>query len=499
MNRLFTAAFSLLVLIAAAQKSKPGKTDPAARFDAYITAAIPQWKVPGLSVAVVKNGKVALLKGYGVAEAGKPEPVTASTLGICASTTKAMTAVCMAMLVDEGKVSWNDKVVDVYPAFRLKNAALTTEITIKDLFTHNAGLGNGDLLWVNRYPADSIIYRMRYMEPAYSIRSSFIYQNLMYIVAGEVIHKVSGKPWQEFITQRLFRPLGLQNSHALSSSITPAAHRMAQHYLYPDSIVRSISYKPYDEAGAAGGAWSNAEDMSKWLLFLLDSTKIGGKPLLKPQTYAQLFKPQVMGQPYPTAALVKHHWDTYGLGWFQHDFKGRVLHYHTGSLAGATAIAGLVPEENFGIFIFGNLDHAELRHALLYKAIDLFCFNDDTRDYSKEFLSLYAGRSAATKALLASEESSRVPNTRPTLPLKEYTGVYENEAFGTATVTLINDSLKMTMPGEQQFMLGHWHYDTFKAKSAQNWSTPIPLQFTLSPAGKPEQLRVYGAVYRKTS
>lgn len=190
----------LFSLLTSAQKRTQKNLDAAKIFDAYITASMPQWKVPGLSVAVVKGGNVFLLKGYGVADINKGEPVTTTTAAICASTTKAMTAVCMAMLVDEGKVSWNDKVSDVYPALKLKDPQMTAQITIRDLFTHNAGLGNGDVLWINRYPIDSIIYRMRFMEPAYSLRSSFIYQNLMYIVAGEVIHKLSGKPWQDFIT-----------------------------------------------------------------------------------------------------------------------------------------------------------------------------------------------------------------------------------------------------------------------------------------------------------
>jgi CubicO group peptidase (beta-lactamase class C family) len=492
MKSILTAVSVFILFATSAQK----KTDPAKIFDAYVAASMPQWKVPGLSVAVVKNGQVILTKGYGVAEIGKPEPFTASTVAICASTTKAMTAVCMGMLVDERRVHWNDKVSDVYPALKLKDAQATAQITIRDLLTHNAGLGNGDLLRINRYSNDSIIYRMRFMEPAYSLRSSFIYQNLMYIVAGEVIHHLTGKSWEDFITERLFRPLGMRHTYALSSHIAPAEKRMALHYLSPDSVVQGIDYEQYG-ASAAGSVWSNAEDMSKWMLFLLDSTKTAGKPLLKPQTYTELFKPQVMGQTYPTAALVKHHWDTYGLGWFQHDYKGRILQYHTGSLPGATAIIGLVPEENFGVYVFGNLDHAELRHALMYKAIDLFCFNDNSRDYSKEFFTLYSGINASNKAQQAKTDSSRMLNTHPTLALKEYAGIYENELYGTATVNLKNDTLHLKMRGERQFILDHWHYDTFKGKANDSWVRPIMTQFSLNPVGKIEQFSMAGSVYKK--
>lgn len=495
--KLLLTAFAVTVLFAShAQKRLQKGFTPVSKFDSYISASMPQWKVPGLSVAVVKDGKVVFQKGYGVTELGKTEPFTISTLAICASTTKAMTAVCMAMLVDEGKIKWEDKVSDVYPALKLKDAEATAQITIKDLFTHNTGLGNADLLWVNRYSNDSIIHQMRHIEPAYSLRSSFTYQNLMYIVAGEVIHKISGKSWEEFITERLFRPLNMQHTHPLFSRLLPGEKRISMHNLYPDSVVRPIVYPPY-EVGAAGGVWSNAEDISKWMLFLLDSTKIVGKSLLKPQTYAELFKPQVIGEPYPTAAVVRHHWDTYGLGWFQHDFKGKMLQYHTGSLDGATAIIGLVPEENFGVYVFGNLEHAELRHALLYKAIDLFCFNDDSRDYSKEFFTLYNGLAKQRRSAEAKSDSSRIANTRPTLSLKDYEGRYENETYGSVNITLNGDSLHMNFPGEVRAVLRHWHYDTFKAQAQYDWWRPFTIQFSLNPEGKVDQLSFDGLLYKK--
>lgn len=496
MRPLLTVFAAVLTFALQAQKKLQKSFDPVSKFDEYVSASMPQWKVPGLSVAVVQGGRVVFQKGFGVAELGKTEPFTRSTLAVCASTTKAMTAVCMGMLVDEGKVRWDDKVSDVYPALKLKDPEATAQITVKDLFTHNTGLGNADLLWVNRYSTDSIIRQMRYIEPAYSLRSSFIYQNLMYIVAGEVIHKISGKTWEDFITERLFKPLNMHHTHALFSRLQPSEKRITPHFMYPDSTVHPIFYSAY-EVGAAGGVWSTAEDVSKWMLFLLDSTKVTGKALLKPETYAELFKPQVMGEPYPTAAIVRHHWDTYGLGWFQHDYKGKMLQYHTGSLDGATAIVGLLPEENFGVYVFENLDHAELRHALLYKAIDLFCFNDDSRDYSKEMFALYNGFAAQRKAALRKLDSSRVANTHPTLSFKEYTGRYENETYGPVTVTLEKDSLRMQFPGELRFVLNHWHYDTFKAQPQYNWWDPFIAQFSLNPRGKVDNLNLDGIVYRK--
>ena len=204
MRPLALSAFLLLTIFySTAQTNSTKKTtllpSQAAIFDKYIQDAMPLWKVPGLSVAVVKDGKVVFKKGYGSAELGKPAAFDTSTLSICASTTKAMTAVCVAMLVDAGKLKWNDKVADIIPGFKINDVYTTSQITVKDLLTHNAGLGNADWLWVVQNDDDDILQRMQYLTPSYSLRSSFIYQNLMYGVAGKVIEKVSGKKWQDFI------------------------------------------------------------------------------------------------------------------------------------------------------------------------------------------------------------------------------------------------------------------------------------------------------------
>jgi CubicO group peptidase (beta-lactamase class C family) len=179
MRRLFIPLLAVLCLQAAGQQ----QPNPADQFDAYVRSGLKRWRTPGMSIVVVKDGKVVFKRGLGVQRFGSPEPFSTSTLSICASTTKAMTAVCMGILVDEGKVRWTDKVSDIYPELKLADNYANSEMTVKDLFTHNTGLGNADWLWVLGYPVDTVIRRMRLMQPAYSFRSSFIYQNLMYIVA----------------------------------------------------------------------------------------------------------------------------------------------------------------------------------------------------------------------------------------------------------------------------------------------------------------------------
>jgi len=191
---LFFIALTGLSLFTSAQKKQDkvsSRSQASALFDTYIQSALQTWKTPGLSVAVVKDGNIVFKKAYGVKELGNPDIYTTSTLSTCASTTKAMTAVCMAMLVDEGKIKWTDIVTDVLPEFKLSDPYITSQVTVKDLFTHNAGLGNADLLWVFGYPRSEILHRMQAIPLAYSLRASFIYQNLMYMTAGEVIKKIS--------------------------------------------------------------------------------------------------------------------------------------------------------------------------------------------------------------------------------------------------------------------------------------------------------------------
>ncbi len=495
MTRMCIAfAFLLSSFSLFSQKNNP------AIFERYVQNALQAWKTPGMSIVVVKDGKVVYKNGFGVTELGKSNPFTTSTLSICASTTKAMTAVCLGMLVDEGKIKWTDKVSDIYPALKLYDDYATSELRIKDLLTHNAGLGNADWLWLLGTDLDTIIHQMRYLKPAYSFRSSFIYQNLMYMTAGEVIHKVSGKTWDDFIKERLFTPLGMTHTYPnYQLSIKEASH-ITPHWMYEDSVVKPITYLDAKGIDAAGGVWSCADDISKWVMFMLDSATVNGKRLLKPETYAELFKPQVMVSDeefYPTKELTKPHWKTYGLGWFQEDYRGNMLQFHTGSLDGAVAIIGLIPDQHFGVYIFGNRDHTELRHALMYKAIDLWCFNDNTHDWSSDFFSMYKKLKDDAKKKEAEKESKRVMNTIPTKEMSAYEGKYNSDIFGSAEIEFRNDSLLLKFPNNITLELLHWHYDTFIGKYNYPWFDKSWVQFSLNDVGKISQFEIDGMIYKK--
>jgi CubicO group peptidase (beta-lactamase class C family) len=508
MKKLSILCLFMLPLMAFAQKKTVNKNEPkptistSETFDNYIQNALPTWQTPGLSVVVVKDGNVVLKKAYGVQNLTDKIPYTTSTLSTCASTTKAMTAVCMAILVDEGKIKWSDIVADVLPEFKLSNPYVTAEITVKDLFTHNTGLGNADLLWVLGYSREEVLRRMQVIPLSYSLRSSYTYQNLMYMVAGEVIKKVSGKTWDDFITDRLFKPIGMSNTYADYSKVPANAAKTTPHFKDKEKQdeIRTISYLDGDNIGAAGGVWSCADDISKWLQFLQDSTKINGNRLLKSETFAELFKPQALIPPndfYPTTKITKPHWTSYGIGWFQHDYRGEMVQFHTGSLDGLVAILGMIPEKKISIYVFGNLDHTEIRHALMYKAFDLWAFDDNSKDWSNDFFNLYKGLSENANKRETDQLAKRVLNTKPSLPMQAYTGKYTSKIYGNAEVVLNNDLLEVKLPNNMSFTYQHWHYDSFMGNSKNWWWGKSSIQFILDSEGNVTEFIQDGISYMK--
>ena len=492
---------SILLLIVSASAVAQNKVED---FDKYAEAARQEWKVPGMSIAIVQDGKVILAKGYGVRELGKTAPVDADTLFGAMSTTKAMTAVSLGMLVDEGKVSWDDKVIKHLPDFRVADAYITSELRIRDLLTHNGGMGNADFLWAwtPELSTAEIVKRMQYARPAYPFRGGYTYQNVMYAIAGQVIEKVSGMPWERFVTERLFKPLGMNNSFATLRASSSYQNRSVSHFDI-DGTITAIPEDRADAIAPAGAVWSNANDIAKWVNFMLGNTTVNGKQLLKPATYQALLSPQAIvppGQFYPTVALTKPHWTTYGFGWFQHDYRGEMVNFHTGSLDGRTAIIGLIPDKKMGIYIFGNVDHAEVRHALMYKAFDVFAFGDGNgRDWSKEMKTLYDGLAAQQKKQVEAVKARRKSDTKPSLALTAYAGKYSDPFYGEIEVTVADGKLQLSIgKGDRKADLEHWHYDTFQAKWRQRWMGEDLLSFQLnSVSGEVEAINLGGAVLRR--
>ena len=488
------------LLLLALPAALAAQSDNRAReLDRYTAQAVRDWNAPGLSIAVVHDGRVAFAKGYGVLDVGRATPVDTQTLFAVGSTTKAMTTMALAMLVDDGKLAWDDPVTKHLPDFQLSDPYVTREVTVRDLLTHRAGLPNADFLWSwNDLPSDEVIRRVRYVRPAYSLRSSFIYQNIMYAVAGEVVRAASGMSWAEFLRTRIWQPLGMTRTVATLAEAARASNVATPHATVRDTL-RTISSNSVDAVASAGSVWSSAADMAKWIGFLLDSGSVGGRRLLKRETFAELVRPQTHVPPdefYPTAQLTRPHWTTYGLAWFQQDYRGRKIDYHTGSIDGMVAIVGLLLDERIGVVVLSNASQSNLRHALMLKTFDLFT-GAAARDWSQDLKKLYDSLATRGAAQQRNATAQRATGTRPSLELARYAGTYSDSLFGTRVVTFEDGTLRMRASSRSIATLSHWQYDSFQARWEQPWRGTSMVTFTIGPAGVPSRLEQGSASFRR--
>jgi len=497
------AAVPLLIAATSADAQRAAQGAPAPPvtlngLDAYIARAVQDWRIPGLAISIAKDDSVVFSKGYGVRELGKPGAVDAGTRFAIGSTTKAMTAVALGMLVDEKKVRWDEPVITYLPGFRVGDPYVTRELTVRDLLTHRGGLGNADQLWASAaYPADEIMRRVATLAPAYSLRSRFIYQNIMYAVAGDVIAAASGMPWAQFLRTRIFEPLGMKATEATLAALDGQSNIATPHGEIADTI-RPITNRPVDAVGPAGSVWSSVGDMAKWARFILDSGRVGGKRLLSEATFRELLSPQVIAprEIYSTMPLVRPHFFTYGLGWFLHDYQGQAVAMHTGSIDGMSALIGLIPDRRLGVYVLANLDHAELRHALMYRVFDMYSGNAP-RDWSKELLALYSGLERQADSARRDQIQRRVANTRPSLPLDRYAGTYTSQTYGNAVVSVRNDALHFAFGRGRVGTLTHWHYDTFQAKWDDVRMDPSLVVFAPDGAGGVSSVRAFGITFTR--
>lgn len=499
MGKYFLLLSFISCLTSTAQTKKKSLAEKLSSFDQYVQQGMNTWQVPGMSVAIVKDNKIVFAKGYGVRAVGTNNKVDTKTYFTCASTTKAMTAVCMGILVDAGKINWSDKVIQHLPSFQLYDPAVTRELTIQDLFLHNSGVGNTDFLWGdNPLSSDEILAKMQLVKPSYSFRSSFIYQNIFYLVAGKVIEKVSGKPWQIFIKENIFDKLGMQHTKPMFADIKDEPNRALPH-VFIDSVVTTIDKESADAIGPAGSVASCADDIALWMQCMIDSSKFSGGRLVQPATWMYLLHPKTLvpeDEFYPTQQLTKPNFTTYAMGWFQQDYKGYKLNYHTGSLAGETAIHAQLPDKKFGIYIFGNLDHAELRHALVFKALDLFELGGTT-DWSSSFKLLYDSIKTAGKKSEAARLPKQVTGTHPDFKLTAYSGIYQDTLYGKIEIKEDQGQLTTTVNGVLTGTLTHFHYNTFKTIYSKKHYTPDYYTFQPAADGSIAGVEIGGVVFAK--
>jgi CubicO group peptidase (beta-lactamase class C family) len=454
--------------------------------DDYINKAIKDWEVPGLAIAIVKDDKVVFAKGFGVRKLGDPTPVDEHTLFAIGSSSKAFTAAGIAMLVDEGKLKWDDPATKYLPEFQTYDPYVTRELTVRDLLSHRSGLERGDLLWYGTdLDRDEILRRTRFIKPTWSLRSTFGYQNLMYLAAGQLAARVSGKSWDDVIRERIFIPLGMMSSNTSIRDFKEGGNVAAPHAKVDDKVL-VIPYRLIDNIGPAGSINSNAVDMAQWVRLQLGSGTFEGKKIFSPAVAREMHTSQTVIRLEGQNALIysEAHLMNYGLGWFLSDYKGRKLVEHGGAIDGMRAEVALVPEEKLGIVILTNMNGSLVAMPLVYRIIDAY-MKQPEKDWSGDLLKTFKRLTEQGAAAAQRAEATRVTGTKPSLPIENFAGTYRNDLYGDVKITASGDKLSLRFGPAWVSDLEHWHFDTFRAKfSGGAGVTNATVTFALNAQGK---------------
>lgn len=471
------------------------------RLDRVMENARKEFEVPGIAVAVVKDGKVVLAKGYGVRKLGEDAPVTPQTVFRIASNTKAFTTAALAILVDEGKLSWDDRVVDRVPSFQMYDPYVTREMMVRDLLTHRSGLGlgAGDLMfWPSTdLSPDEIIRRIRFLKPASSFRSRYAYDNVLYLVPGQLIPAVTGQAWDSFVKERILGPVGMTHTtldmrayRAVSDVATP--HARANGKVVPIQAADHI-------LSPAGSMNSCVSDLAKWLIVQLEHGQLpGGRPLFSEAQSKEMWSPQTIlpieqpaaGAP-PALRALQPNFSAYGLGWMLRDYRGRKMVYHTGTLAGFVSRVTMVPDLNLGIVVLTNQEETGAHAAITWTIVDQYLGAPET-DWVAAFRDLARAEAAGAEAD-AGKTVARNRNSHPSLPVAAYAGRYRDPWYGDVVVENRRGHLTIAFSHNRELTgdLEHWQYDTFVARwTDRTLAADAYMTFSLGPDGKIAQVKM---------
>jgi len=468
-----TAVFFFTVILTALIQLKTAQAQSVPPdLDAYVASSRKAFDVPGMAVAIVKDGKVIVAKGYGFRKLGESTPVDEFTQFAIGSNTKAFTTAALATLVDQGKLAWDDPVYQRLPGFVMYDPYVSHEMTIRDLLTHRSGmgLGEGDLLFwpQSNYTRDQIIYKLRFMKPHSSFRSRFAYDNLLYMTAGQIIPAVTGTSWDDYIRQHIFAPLGMNHSTVTSKDLKPGDDYSAPHSRVEGKL-QAIPLEDLDNVGPAGSINSCAADMAKWVQVQLDHGKFADRDgyLFTAQRSKEMWTEQTIlpvGDPPLALAGLKTNFADYALGWSLHDYHGRKLVGHTGGVAGFVSRVMLVPDENLGVVVLTNAEEDGAFDSILYHVLDYY-FHVPPTDWVAAYKSVSDQEEKDSAEIMKKAEGARAANSKPSLPLEKYAGTYNDAWYGSITIKQENGGLVITFDHTPSMIgdLQHWQYDTFKA------------------------------------
>lgn len=495
LNRLGVPAALLVVALSgtAAHAAPPAPAD----LDSYVQSAMAQWKVPGIAVAIVKDGHIVLARGYGVRELGKPDRVDADTLFDIGSNSKAFTAAALGTLVSAGKLRWDDPAVRYVPGFRLESPYVTQEVTLRDLLSHRSGYCDPFGMW---YFADdttaNIIARLQYQKPSYGFREHFCYDNAMYMVAAQFVPAVTGTSWNDYVASHLFVPLDMTHTVSTAGAVA-ASSDVARPHGEVDGRVQVI--KPYwgnnmDVFAAVGGINSSAHDMSQWLMMLLDDGRYHGKAVLDPAVIRAMETPQSLIQDDSDLAgwlrsqTPETRFYTYGLGLFVQDYAGHELVWHAGDIDGMASALALVPDEHLGVVVLSNMNENRAPEGVVFHVLQDY-LGLAHRDVSAAMYTYIQKEKAQSDAAEKKLAAAARPGTQAPLPLADYAGSYSDPLYGTAAVREEGGHLVLRL-GNPMFVgdLQHWNGNTFRVQWRYRFYDKAYVTFDVSALGRVSRL-----------
>ena len=518
MNRIAAAillAFSCSAMVQAqtAPASPVVPAAPAASAAAAVPAYLAEdvertmklFDVPGIAIAIVKDGKVLATRGFGVRKLGASDKVDAKTLFEVASNSKAFTAAALAMLVDEGKLAWDDPVTKHLPDFQMYDAYVTHEMTVRDLLTHRSGLGlgAGDLLWwpTTNFSTDEIIHKLRFIAPATSFRSSYAYDNLLYIVAGKIIAAKSGKTWGETIHERILAPVGMATT---TTSLLENANNpnVANAHSKIDGRIAAVKAMPVPNAVGAVGINTNAEDLARWMNVLLAQGSLGQDAAGKEQRLYSAKQaremwtaqtPMRISEPNPKLAGTRPNFAAYGLGFQLRDWQGRLLAMHSGALQGFYSKVVLVPEEKLGVAILTNAESGGSLNALQYQLLERLMNPGAAKDWIGAVKAVDDETHAKEQARLAKADAAKAGKSQPSLAPKAYDGDYQDPWYGIATIRHVGGKqvFSFSRTPDLSGEMVHFQHDTFIVRwKERNFNADAYVTFSLNPDGSIERMKM---------
>ncbi len=483
-TRMLRLAVSLSVfLLSSVYASAQGTLPNLNGFDEFVEQVRKDWKVPGLAVAIVKDGKVVYAQGYGYRDVKRQLKVTPDTLFAIGSCSKAFTAAALGMLVDEKKLTWDQPVRTYLPELMLHDEYATAHLRPRDLVSHQSGLPRHDLVWYGSpLTRKDLFERLRYLESSAPLHAKYQYNNLMFMTAGVLLERIAGVTWEEFVRQRIFAPLGMKNSNTSVITSQKAADYSLP-YAEEKGEIKEIPFRNIDEIGPAGSINSSVNEMTNWLFLQLNKGKIGDKQIISERSLLETQTPQIVSGgdlKYDEAFYA-----SYGMGWGVYVYRGRPILRHGGGIDGFTSNVTLLPKDNLGIVVLTN-SSSPASGLIANVALDRLLGMSEVPHVQRAKEAEAKAKEAAAKAQ-ADEEAKRKKDTKLTLALSEYAGQFVHPAYQTLTITRNGEQLQGDLHG-LMFTLKHHHYDVFL--SADGALNGTKVTFLMNKAGELDRVAI---------